>query len=159
MKSALRLSSFSAYDQIMLWAAFTTAFFGFLRASEFLSPSQSSFDQRATLLVRDVTISSDVATIKIKDSKCDQFRKGCEVQLAKSGKSVCPFRALRQHLLQCSDQNAQLFRFSYDTYLTRQLFSDLVKPLLPPCDRSEYSSHSFRIGAATCAAGKYTLFG
>jgi len=35
LKSALRFSPFITYDQKMLWAAFTTVFFGFLRASEF----------------------------------------------------------------------------------------------------------------------------
>ena len=157
LKQALRLSSFSTYDQKMLWAAFTAAFFGFLRASEFCSPSQSSFDDNKTLLVRDVTLLDDVALLNIKSSKCDQFRKGCEVRLATSGKSVCPFRSLSQHVLQCPDRDVPLFRFSYGAYLTRQVFSDLVKSLLPPsCDKASYSSHSFRIGAATCAADKHT---
>ena len=157
LKEALRTSTFSTYDQKMLWAAFTTAFFGFLRASEFCSSSQSSFDGNTTLLVRDVTLLSDVAIVNIKVSKSDQYRKGCEVRLAESGKSVCPFRSVKQHLLQCSDRNIPLFRFSYGTYLTRQVFSDIVKSLLPPsCDKTAYSSHSFRIGAATCAANKHT---
>ena len=157
LKQALRLSSFSNYDQKMLWSAFTTAFFGFLRASEFCSPSQSSFDASRTLLVRDVTLLDDVALLNIKSSKRDQFRKGCEVRLATSGKSVCPFRSLRRHVLQCPNRDVPLFRFSYGAYLTRQAFSDLVKSLLPPsCDKASYSSHSFRIGAATCAADKHT---
>ena len=157
LKQALRLSSFTIHDQTMLWSAFTTAFFGFLRASEFCSPSQSSFDASRTLLVRDVTLLDDVALLNIKSSKCDQFRKGCEVRLATSGKSVCPFRSLRRHVLQCPNRDVPLFRFSYGAYLTRQVFSDLVKSLLPPsCDKASYSSHSFRIGAATCAADKHT---
>ena len=156
LKSALRLSSFSAHDQVMLWAAFTTAFFGFLRASEFCSAYQSTFNPTTTLLVRDVALSSDVAVLSIKASKADQFRRGCEVRLAKSGKSVCPFRSLHRHLSQCNDRNRPLFQFSYGRYLTRQIFSDIVKSLLPSsCDKSEYSSHSFRIGAATAAADKH----
>ena len=157
LKSALRFSPFITYDQKMLWAAFTTAFFGFLRASEFCSPSQSLFDPNRTLLVRDVTLLSEVAIVNIKASKGDQFQKGCEVRLAISGKSVCPFRSLRQHLLQCPAQDAPLFTFSHGTFLTRQIFTDIVKSLLPQsCDKTAYSSHSSRIGAATCAAEKET---
>ena len=40
-------------DHIMLWAAFTPAFFGFLRASEFTCNS-SSFDPTVHLCLRDV---------------------------------------------------------------------------------------------------------
>ena len=79
------------------------------------------------------------------------------MRLATSGKSVCPFRSLELHLLQCTNLDLPLFTFSYGTYLTRQIFSDLVKSLLPQsCDKSVYSSHSFRIGAASCAADKQT---
>ena len=157
LKSALHFSPFITYDQKMLWAAFTTAFFGFLRASEFCSPSQSFFDPNRTLLVHDVTLLSEVAIVNIKASKGDQFQKGCKVRLAISGKSVCPFRSLRQHLLQCPAQDAPLFTFSHGTFLTRQIFTDIVKSLSPQsCDKTAYSSHSFRIGAATCAAEKET---
>ena len=37
-------SCFNNYDRHMLWAACTTAFFGFLRSSEYLSPSATEFD-------------------------------------------------------------------------------------------------------------------
>ena len=139
LKNTLRTSHFTLYDQKMLWAAFTTAFFGFLRASEFCSPSQSAFDCTTTLLVLDITVLPNVAISRIKTSKGDQFRKGSEVRLATSGKSVCPFRSLEQHLLQCTNPDLPLFTFSYGTYLTRQILSDLVKSLLPQsCDKSVY---------------------
>ena len=105
LKSALHLSSFSMYDQKMSWAVFAIATFGFLRVSEFCSPSQSLFDHRATLLVNDVPISSDVAV----SLKMCPIPQRMQSTTCKSGKSVCPFRALRQHLFQCSDQNAPLF--------------------------------------------------
>ena len=90
LQHELQLSSFITNDKLMLWASFTTAFFGFLRASDFCSPSQSFFDPRSTLLVRDVSVLPDVAIVQLKVSKTDQFRNGCEVRLAKSGNPICP---------------------------------------------------------------------
>ena len=157
LKRALRSSSFSIRDQTMLWAAFTTAFFGFLRASDFCAASQSTFDQNSTLLVKDAAVSPDLVVLRLKSSKTDQFRKGFEVRLAASGKSVCPYRALLEHLQYCHNPNVPLFSFSYGSYLTRQTLSDILKSLLPPSyDQRAYSSHSFRIGAATSAASKQT---
>ena len=142
----------------VLCATFSTSVFGFCHAFEFCSPSQSDFDCTTTLLVRDITVLPDVAILKIKASKGDQFWKGSKVKLATSGRSVCPFHSLEEHLLQCTNHNFLLFTFSYGTYLIRQVFSDLVKLLLPQsCDESAYSSHSFRISADTCATDKQTL--
>ena len=157
LKGALRFSSSVTYDQKKLRAAFTTAFFGVLCASDLCSPSQSFFDPHKTLMLRNGTLLSEVAIVNIKASKGDQFQKGCEVRLAVSRKSVCPIRLLQQHLFQCPAQDAQLFTFSHGTFLTHQIFTDIVKSLLPQsCDKTAYSSHSFRIGATTCAAEKET---
>lgn len=53
----------------MLWVAFTTAFFGFLRVSEFVAPAASSIDPSRTLLLGDIIIQNDCAYIHIKRSK------------------------------------------------------------------------------------------
>ena len=157
LKHSLRSSQHPASDQLMLWASFTTAFFGFLRASEFCSESQSSFDHQKTLLVKDVEVTPEAVIINLKSSKTDQFRTGNKVRLAPTGKSTCPFRALKNHLENCSAQNKPLFTFVNQTYLTRKMFSKILKSLLPQsCNQQLYSSHSFRIGAATCAADKNT---
>ena len=141
----------------MLWADFTSAFFGFLQASQFCATSQNAFDPNSTISVCDVTLLSNVVILRLKSSKTDQFCKGYDVRLATSGKSVCPFLALREHLIQCADSNKSQFTFSYGRYLSRQTFSDISKSLLlASIDKSVYSSHSFRIGAETCAADKNT---
>ena len=101
LKNSLRASHYSPADQLMLWASFTTAFFGLLSASEFCSESKSSFDQHKTFLVQDVESTSEAVILTLKASKTDQFRSGHEVRLALSGKSVCPYRALSQHLQNC----------------------------------------------------------
>ena len=138
----------------MLWAFFTTALFGFLRSSEFCSPTSSAFSATSTILVKDVQLTDAVAKIVIKISKADPFRNGNEIILAASNSSICPLRALRNHPRSCTRPDAPLFTFTDNTFLTRHSLSNLLKSLLrPTCpDIGRYSSHSFRIGAATTAA-------
>ncbi|XP_070550288.1 uncharacterized protein [Ptychodera flava] len=46
LKEALRAhASLCDYDKLMLWSAFTMAFFGFLRVSEFTAPGSHDFDK------------------------------------------------------------------------------------------------------------------
>ena len=62
LKQALRQSRYSEADKLMLWAAFTTAFFGFLRSSEFCAATKHSFILQTTLLVEDVTVMGAIAS-------------------------------------------------------------------------------------------------
>ncbi len=152
LKTSLQESSFNAQDQQMLWAAFTTAFFGFLCSSESCCPSQSSFNPVATLLIGNVLLSSKSASIHLKISKTDPFRNGHIICLAASGTSVCPFRALQHHLRCCPDPNKPLFSFSNNNFSTRQSWCRTLNNLLPASLNTHFSSHSFRIGVATTAA-------
>lgn len=153
LKESLRTASISSKDQIMLWAAFTTAFFGFLRASEFCSTAQGSFDPASTLMTRDITIRESQISINIKTSKVDPFRVDQEITLAPSGTSICPVRALQKHLPNCTSQNMPVCTFEDGGFLTRQLLSSTLQNLLSSStEKSTFTSHSFRIGAATSAA-------
>ena len=140
LHTAIQLASFVTNDKLLLWASFTTAFFGFLRASEFCSPSQRMYDPHSTLLVRDVTILSDVVILHLKSSKTDQFRTGCNIRLATSGNSICPFHALTDHLRHCKEANQPLFGSPLVRTWHAKHFSDLVKSLLPSShDKAAYS--------------------
>ena len=152
LKEALRQSRYSEADKLMLWAAFTTAFFGFLRSSEFCAATKHSFIPQTTLLVEDVTVTGAIASICIKVSKTDPFRQGQTIRLAASGSSICPVRSLQKHLHNCPNGKQPLFTFQDATFLTRQALSVLVKQLLGTSELPGLSSHSFRIGAATTAA-------
>lgn len=77
LKSALRLfSGQSRRDKLMVWAAFTTAFFGFLRVSEFTAFSETTFEKAQTLLASDVTFIDDLALLCLRRSKTDPFGQG-----------------------------------------------------------------------------------
>ncbi len=71
-------------DTVMLWAAFTLAFFGFLRVSEFTYSNAQSF-----LAVNDIAFIPSITTpdsiqVHIKQSKTDTFRRGTTLAIAKS---------------------------------------------------------------------------
>ncbi|XP_006822639.1 uncharacterized protein LOC102801650 [Saccoglossus kowalevskii] len=133
-------------DILMLWAAFTMAFFGFLRVSEFASPTKTTFDLECTLLRSDVNLGSAI-TVTIKAAKNDPFRRGHTLTIASSGSSVCACTTFTQHAL--------AFQFTNGSYLTRQTVTDSIRTLLMQAgipSAEKYSSHSFRAGAATTAA-------
>ena len=60
----LATSQIPIHDKRMLWAATTTAFFGFLRSSEFVSSTTKSFNPDTTLLHTDITVSHDCVTLQ-----------------------------------------------------------------------------------------------
>ena len=60
------------YLLLMLWSAFTLAFHGFLRSSEFTSPSASQFNPLVHLSTTDVSFTSTgCLTLHLKASKMD----------------------------------------------------------------------------------------
>ncbi|XP_066911751.1 uncharacterized protein [Clytia hemisphaerica] len=91
----LLASEYCAYDRQMLWTACTTAFFGFLRSSEYLSPTMQDYDPTVTLLFSDITIMESKALINIKTSKTDPFRHGCVLRLFSTNHSICPVNSLK----------------------------------------------------------------
>ena len=138
-------------DKIMLWAALLTAFYGFLRVSEYTSLRKKTFDPTSTLLFSDMNWASDGSvTLLIKTSKTDPFREGIPLRLAPNGSALCPVNALR-HLHRCHPtKNGPLFTFQNGRFLTRR---DINNILLSTTDGvANVSSHSLRIGAASTAA-------
>ena len=126
LKSRLRVnSSFSPLEKRLLWAAFTMAFYGFLRASEFATPS---------LTWQHVQLVSNKYTIFIEQSKTDPFRCGHTITIHASGTSTA----------------LQL----YVEAVLRQQLTNAICHLLQDTSYSQqnYSSHGFRSGAATTAA-------
>ena len=154
LKTSLRHSNFHIQDQYMLWAAFTLAFFGFLRSAEFRSPATSRFSTLHTFLRSDITIHSSHLFVHVKVSKADPFRNGSNLIIHAMGSSICRVRAMTKYLDTTTHNNKPLFIFCNGSYLTRSSLTSILRALLgrSGIDISRYSSHSFRIGAATTAA-------
>ena len=148
-------------DKLMLWAAITTAFFGFLRISEYTSPRKTTFDPLITLLKQDLAITNMGAWLWIKASKTDPFREGVTVRIAANNTLLCPVNALRIYLPLHPNPSGPLFVFQNGTFLTRTDINNLLKDMTDGV--ANISSHSLRIGAASTAAAmgcpKYLIQG
>ena len=146
-----------SFDRVMLWAAFCLGFFGFMRSGEFTtSPSQDP--DECTLSVSDVAVNSrqdpQVLTISLRRSKTDPFGMGTHIYLGRTGNLLCPVSAVLAYLAVRPPTPGPLFLFQDGTPLSRsQLVSHLREALTQlGVDVTNYSGHSFRIGAASTAA-------
>ena len=131
----------------MLWAAFYTTLFGFLRASVFCAPSLHSFDPTTTLCQHDFTITHASGHLMIKVSKANHFCKTCTVTVGSTNTST-------YILLQTGNPSHPVFKFEDGSYLTCTSLTSHLSTLLTLAyqDPATYRSHSFRIGAVTIAA-------
>ncbi len=146
------------YKSIMLWAACTTCFFGFLRSGELTAPSAHDFDPGYHLLLEDVALDSHthpkLARIRIKASKTDPFRKGLDIFLGSTDNRLCPVAALAAYLAIRGHAPGPLFRFASGSFLTRVAFVREVRKALAEAgfNSAHFAGHSFRKGAASTAA-------
>ncbi|XP_077981140.1 integrase/recombinase xerD homolog [Glandiceps talaboti] len=142
-------------DKLMLWSAFTIAFFGFLRVSEFTAPNPHSFDAQQSLLTRDITIGADLH-VHLKASKTDPFRRGCTIMIASTSSSICAVRAYTKYQRASPTLPAHpAFKFQSGLLLTRHNLTIHLRRLLLQAGIEQahlYATHSFRSGAATTAA-------
>ena len=158
LKHELHVStSITVYNKRLLWAAFTLAFYGFLRVSEFVAPSLTQYAPQSNLTVRDTTLQHNQIHLHIKQSKTNPFRASHTILIAATQTSTCPVRALHIYLKlrnQKQPTSNPLFIFEDGRFLTREAFTQELRHLLQNAgfQPTAYASHSFRIGAATTAA-------
>lgn len=147
----------SSPDHCMFWAACNLDYFGFLRSAEFTVPKLSNFSPDIHLGVPDIAFDSVVAPtclrVRIKASKTDPFRKGCSLHIGRAIYLLCAIQALAAYLAIRSNAGGPLFLFRDGRPLSRVLLTDWLCRLLSSAGiQGNFSSHSFRIGAATVAA-------
>lgn len=151
----LERSDTPSQDKLLYWAAFTLAFFCFLRASEYTSPSHHYYNPAKHLSLTDVSLKSQSLQICIKRSKTDKFGRTAKILVGSTGSSICPVRAMKKYLHnRTARPPGPLFTSSNGQFLTRRDVSSMLKSVLHSAglDPQRYSSHSLRIGAATAAA-------
>ena len=143
----------------MLWAAFTLAFFAFLRASEFTC--NGPFNPEVHLTSQDITFHPDIQSpsfmrVRVKQSKTDPFRQGSTLTIAKSTSPICSVMAMKDYILQAQPPASRpLFMFSQSgSWLTRSSFTKELRSILQQCGfpSNNFYSHSFCIGTSTSAA-------
>jgi len=143
-------------DKLILWSAFTVAFFAFLRSSEFTSPSTSHFNALSHLSGNDISFNSDGSlSLHLKSSKTDPYRQGCSLLIAPSGHSVCTVCAIKKYMAHHPfNSDGPFYTFQSGLYLTRAQVTSTLRLLLKRLHipTELYASHSFRIRAATTPA-------
>ena len=128
------------------------------------------FNELAALAIQDISISGTHLTVKVTKSKTDQYRKGNEVVISRSGKVSCPVLNLERYMalagINTSHKTSDyLFKpivkvrsgykviekvkpLSYTR--ARESIVGLLSKFVPATDI--ISLHSFRAGGATSAA-------
>ncbi len=148
-----------SWDNIMLWAACSMCFFGFLRSGEITVPSLAQYDAGAHLSEGDVLLEGSspprMVQVTIKASKTDPFRKGVTLYLGRSGnEELCPVSAIAAYLVARGRTPGPFFKMASGVPLSRERLVQKVRAALEIAgvDAAKYSGHSFRIGAAMTAA-------
>ena len=142
-------------DYVMLWAACCVGIFSFLRAGEFTVRSQDVFDPSFSLTLGDIAVDQpSIVRIRLKQSKTDPFRRGVNVFLGQTNADLCPVTAILAYVALRPQLEGPLFVFQDGLFLTRDKLVEAVLLALHQAgkDPSNYTGHSFRIGAATTAA-------
>ena len=144
------------HDSVMLWAACCLGFFGFLRAGEFTCPRANFADP--PLSPSDIMVDSrdnpQILTVHLRCTKTDPFGVGCCIYLGRTNTTPCPVAAILNYLSIRTSSPGPLFLFRDGTTLSRATLVAHLRTALAQVgiDASQYSGHSFRIGAATSAA-------
>ena len=140
------------HDRLMLHSAFSLAFYGMLRSSEYTSPSISRFDSDSTLLITDIsfTADNDIALLHMKQSKTDPFKAGCSLRVSRAHIGPCPVMSLLAYLEYHRYHSGPLYRFHGGAFLTRRFIAGFLQQALPLL--SNLNTHSFRIGGTSAAA-------
>lgn len=147
----------SVPDHCMFWAACNLGYFGFLRSAEFTVPNLASFSTTLHLSVQDIAVDSDsnplCLRVRIKASKTDPFRKGCFVHIGKVRSLLCALQAVMSYLSITGNSAGPLFLLQDGRPLSRALLTRWIRQIMVAAGiPGNFSSHSFRIGAATVAA-------
>ena len=91
--------------------------------------------------------------LRIKASKTDPFRMGCFLHIGRGELPLCAIHSLLVYLTPRGDAPGPLFLFRDRRPLTRALLTLWLRDILSSAGiQGNFSSHSFRIGAATVAA-------
>ena len=161
LKARLAESDLAVTDKRMLWAVATSLFFGAFRGSELLARNESVFDPAFTLLSEDVKViregtgSQDEAVqFMLKHPKEEKIGKAVLVEVYQSRADICPVRAFKKwrNAARPPPISQPAFCWASGVPLTGQKFTEVLRDRLKGYITGGdkwYSTHSFRIGAAS----------
>ena len=131
--SLLAISYTPNYDSIMIWAAMTLAFFGFLCLGELTC--NSNFFPEVHLSPEDISFlpsweNPDHLSVHIKISKTDPFRSGQTILIGKTHQPVCPVQAMKAYMSIRHHTPGPLFMYVSGKPLTKEALTSETRQLL-----------------------------
>ena len=92
--------------------------------------------------------------IHLKQSKTDQFGKGADIVLGRTGLDLCPVAAVLGYIAARGDSPGPFFVDSRSRPVFKSSFVQAVRGVIASLGlaQDQFAGHSFRIGAATAAA-------
>ena len=145
-------------ERVVLWAICSLAFFGCFRLGELLLESSPSFDRRRHLAWGDIAVDDQanprMLRIHLKQSKTDQFGRGADVVVGRTGRDLCPVAAVLGYIAIRGPQPGPFFLNPRGQPITKAHFVGEVRIIIGSLGfpQEQFAGHSFRIGAATLAA-------
>ena len=119
---------------IMLWAASTVWFFGFMRSGEVAIPSRNSFDPSYHLAWEDLAVNSHenptFMQLTLKGSKTDPFRQGVKITVGRTRDKLCPVAAMMAYAAVRGDSPGPFFKLPNGVPMTRPYFVGKVREVL-----------------------------
>lgn len=153
MLGVLPVVAESSFEALLFGLAFSAAFFGAFRVGELVAASKRSVN--TGLMWADVSVREDAILCRLPRSKTDQLGRGRWVTLnAQPDDPACPVGLAASYSRSRPSGGSQWLLHRDGAPLTRFQFGAVLKVCLSQLglEGKEYGTHSFRIGAATCAA-------
>ncbi|OCT77888.1 hypothetical protein XELAEV_18028985mg, partial [Xenopus laevis] len=142
----------SDYEVALFQLAFSLAFFGAFRIGELVSTKKS---EEGGVQCRHVELCGAELQVRIFESKTDKGGKGLLARLhSVAGCRLCPVQCFTNYLRVRKSSKTSLLVHADESVMSRFQFIAVFRQCLTGLGLvdKEYSSHSFRIGAATEAA-------
>ena len=152
--SSLDMVCFSHFEAVAFKAAFSIAFFGFMRVGELAAESLNNV-QDSVLSLEDINLFIDRGIqVTFRHAKNNQRGPPQVIWIPHiPNDPLCPVRAMHDYLMIRPPLARTLVCHFDGSPITRGQFSEVLKRVIQFCGwPSGFKSHSFRIGAATRAA-------
>jgi len=149
----------SQYETTLYKAAFVMAYFGFLRLSEFTSESArrpaTGLQSSDVAVLRTGRQNTPCVRITLRRSKNNQYGRSQTIYVKGSPtNSLCPVTAVEEYMSVRPGMARAFFTHFNNSPVTRHQFQAILKKATQAVglQSQHFTSHSFRIGAATAAS-------
>ena len=120
--------------KVVLWAISCTALFGFFRLGELLPETAKSFRPATDLAWGGIAVNNtanpQMVCVHLIKSECDQFGKGSDIILGRTGSLLCPVAALLGFMAMRGDGPRPFFLDLEHGPITKAWFTSEVRQII-----------------------------